>query len=212
MGEQFCNSGKESFSWFQHWRPFNTEEALNLPGSKGSEWGFGEGTILHQKHWGNTWKIPWDDSIHNSRLQQGLLDGGTAPWVQETDYNGIGHWKVPVDKTSNGSNCHIGCVPVKTWHNFPQCARSHWNSRWHDYFQKNWSRTWWKSPELFGSMQEEQLDPQPGQDAVQTSKSFLLWPFLEWQRSFSWPKEDWSREENGNPSRCGNYEKLPRID
>ena len=75
MGEQFCNSGKESSSWFQHWGPFITEKALNLPGSKGPEWCFGEGTIWHQQHWGNTWKIPWNDLIYNSQLQQGLLDG-----------------------------------------------------------------------------------------------------------------------------------------
>ena len=31
MGEQFCNTGKESSSWFQHWGPFFTEKAENLP-------------------------------------------------------------------------------------------------------------------------------------------------------------------------------------
>ena len=73
------------------------------------------------------------------------MDGGATPRVQETDYNGIGYWKVPVDKASNEFQHCTGCVPVKTWHSFPQCARSHWNSRWHDHFWKNWSRTWWKS-------------------------------------------------------------------
>ena len=174
MGEQFCNSGKESSSWFQQWRLFYTEEALNLPGSKGPEWGVGERTILHQKHWGNTWKIPWNDPIHHGGFQQRLLDGGATPQVQETDDYGFGHWKVPVDKTSNGFHHCTGCIPMQAWCNFPQCARGDWDSWWHDCFWKNWSRTWWKSPKLSGSVQEEQLDPQPRQDAVQTSKIFFF--------------------------------------
>ena len=31
-----------------------------------------------------------------------FLDGGATPQIQKIDNNGIGHWKVPVDKTSNG--------------------------------------------------------------------------------------------------------------
>ena len=93
MGEQFCNSGEEGSSWFQHWnRPFIMEQkAENLLGPKGPEWGIGARTLLHQEHWGNTWKIPRNDLIYNSQLQQKLLDGGATPWVQETNYNGIGH-------------------------------------------------------------------------------------------------------------------------
>ena len=62
---------------------------------------------------GDTWKIPCDDSIYNSQLQQRFLDGGATPQLQKIDNSGIGHWKVPVDKTSNGFHCGTGCVPVK---------------------------------------------------------------------------------------------------
>ena len=61
-------------------------------------------------------------------------------------------------------------------------------------------------------MQEEWFDPQPWQDAILTSKGFILQTHLEQQRSLSWPKENRSSEENGNPPGCGNDEKLPRID
>ena len=133
-GWTVCYSGKEGSSWFKHWRPFNTEKAPNLPGSKGPEWSFRKGTVLHQVHQGNTWKIPCHDLIYNSQLQQRFLDGGATPRVQKIDNNGIGHWKVPVDKTSNGFHHGTECVPVKTWFNFPQRARSNWDSRWHDHF------------------------------------------------------------------------------
>ena len=80
------------------------------------------------------------------------------------------------------------------------------------FFGKNRPGTQWKSPKHFGNVSEEQPYTQPWQDAVQTSKSFLLWPFLEWQRSFSRSRENWSRVENETSSRCGNDEKLPRTD
>ena len=43
-------------------------------------------------------------------------------------------------------------------------------------------------------------------------QGFHFWTHLEQQRSLSWPKENRSSEENGNPPGCGNNEKLPRID
>ena len=60
-------------------------------------------------------------------------------------------------------------------------------------------------------MPEERFYPQPRQDAVLTSKGFILQTHLEQQRTLSQPKENRSGEENGNPPGCGNN-KLPRID
>ena len=97
--------------------------------------------------------------IHDSQLPQRFFDGGATPQVQKTDNNGPRHWKVPVDQTSNGFHQGTGCVPVRTRCNFPQCARSNWDSRWHDHLWKNRPESWWKSPKLSGSMQEEWFDP-----------------------------------------------------
>ena len=62
-------------------------------------------------------------------FNKGFWMVGLHPRVQKIDNNGIGHWKVPVDKTSNGFHHGTGCVPVTTQHNFPQHARSNWDSR-----------------------------------------------------------------------------------
>ena len=44
------------------------------------------------------------------------------------------------------------------------------------------------------------------------SKSYLLWTYMEWQRTITRSKENQSCEKNGNASRHGNNEKFPRVD
>ena len=155
MGQQFCNRWKESSTRSQQHsftRTYSRGETADLPWSKGPEPSSGKGTLLYMEHWGNHWKIPWDDQVYHCRFQQRLLDGGTSSWIEKVEHYGSGHWKVPVDKTSNGFHRCTGCFQEKTWCDFPWCARCHSNSQWHDHLWKNRPRAWWKSPELFGSV------------------------------------------------------------
>ena len=115
-------------------------------------------TILHQKYWGNTWKIPQYDLVHYCQLQQGVLDGGITSRFQEIDSNGTRYWKIPVDQTSNGFHCCTGCFPKETWCDFLECTRFTGIADYMIIYRKNQSWTWWKPPELFGSMQKEQSD------------------------------------------------------
>ena len=122
----------------------------------------------------------------------------------------IGHF--PVDKTSNGFHHCTGCVPVKTWCYFPKCARCHWYSQWHDHLWKNRSWTWWKSPELFGSLQKEQSWHWI---QIKCSSDFQKFPSLDTLgviRDYQLTQRDWSCEKNGTSTGCGNHEKFPQID
>ena len=60
-----------------------------------------------------------------------IADFNKGYWMVELDpyttihNNGLGHWKISVDETSNGFHCCKGCVPEEIGCNFPQHSWSY---------------------------------------------------------------------------------------
>ena len=154
--------------------------------------------------------MKWLD-LHTD-FKQGLLDGGTTPWDQETDDYGFGHWKVQWTRLPMGSIIAQDVFQCKLDAIFLSVPGITGITDDMIIFRKTDQKHNGDLLNFLEVCRENNLTLQPWEDAVQTSQSFLLWPHLEWQRSFSRSKENWSSEENGNAPRCGNYEKLPRID